>query len=97
MSFLVFLFQAFTGFGLYAAMSKVVAPELFKWIVPMMGGDFVVRQWHHMSMWFFIIFSMIHVYLVFYHDSSKGAARPRRWRAGGSWSSARPSRQGRAR
>jgi Ni/Fe-hydrogenase 1 B-type cytochrome subunit len=68
LTFLVFLFQALTGFGLYAAMSKSWFPKLFAWIVPLMGGDFAVRQWHHMMMWFFVIFSMIHVYLVFYHD-----------------------------
>ena len=66
--FLAFLFQSVTGFGMYAAMSEAWFPQLFSWIVPLMGGDQAVRQWHHMMMWFFIIFSMIHVYLVFYHD-----------------------------
>jgi len=70
--FLAFLFQAVTGFGLYAAMSKSWFPRLFAWIVPLMGGDFAVRQWHHMMMWFFIIFAMIHVYLVCYHDYVEG-------------------------
>ena len=72
LTFLAFLFQSITGFGLYAAMSKAWLPSLFKWIVPMMGGDFAVRQWHHAAMWFFIIFSIIHVYLVFYHDYVEG-------------------------
>jgi len=72
MTFLAFLFQCATGFGLYAAMSDAWLPKLFKWIVPVMGGDFAVRQWHHMAMWVFIIFSMIHVYLVFYHDYVEG-------------------------
>jgi len=71
-SFLAFLFQCITGFGLYAAMSDSWLPKLFVWIVPMMGGDFAVRQWHHVFMWFFIIFSMVHVYLVFYHDYVEG-------------------------
>ncbi len=71
-SFLVFLFQAITGFGMYSAMSDAFLPNLFRWIVPLMGGDFAVRQWHHMFMWFFIIFTMIHVYLVFYHDYVEG-------------------------
>jgi len=31
-----------------------------------------VRQWHHAMMWFFVIFSMVHVYLVFYHDYVEG-------------------------
>jgi Ni/Fe-hydrogenase 1 B-type cytochrome subunit len=53
-------------------MSDAWLPRLFSWIVPMMGGDFAVRQWHHMFMWFFILFSIVHVYLVFYHDYVEG-------------------------
>ncbi|NUM80772.1 Ni/Fe-hydrogenase, b-type cytochrome subunit [bacterium] len=72
LTFIAFLFQCMTGFGMYAAMSDSWLPQLFAWIVPVMGGDFAVRQWHHMAMWFFIIFSFIHVYLVFYHDYVEG-------------------------
>ena len=72
LTFLAFLFQAVTGFGMYSAMSDSWLPNLFAWIVPLMGGDFAVRQWHHAMMWFFVIFSMIHVYLVFYHDYVEG-------------------------
>ena len=72
LSFLAFLFQAVTGFGMYAAMSEAWLPSLFAWIVPLMGGDFAVRNWHHLMMWFFIIFTMVHVYLVFYHDYVEG-------------------------
>lgn len=70
--FLAFLFQSVTGFGMYAAMSKSWLPQRFAWIVPLMGGDFAVRQWHHVMMWFFIIFALIHVYLVCYHDYVEG-------------------------
>jgi len=72
LSFLIFLFQAFTGFALYSSMSESWLPKLFAWVVPLMGGDFAVRQWHHMGMWFFIVFTIIHVYLVFYHDYVEG-------------------------
>jgi Ni/Fe-hydrogenase 1 B-type cytochrome subunit len=72
LTFLAFMFQSITGFGMYAAMSDSFLPRMFKWIVPLMGGDLAVRQWHHMFMWFFIIFSMVHVYLVFYHDYVEG-------------------------
>ena len=70
--FLAFLFQSLTGFGMYSAMSDAWLPRLFAWVVPLMGGDFAVRQWHHMFMWFFVLFAMIHVYLVFYHDYVEG-------------------------
>jgi len=72
LSFLAFLFQAITGFALYSGMSKSLLPRLFAWIVPLMGGDFAVRQWHHIFMWFFVLFALVHVYLVFYHDYVEG-------------------------
>lgn len=71
-SFLVFIFQACTGFALYSSMSSSWLPRLFSWMVPLMGGDFAVRQWHHALMWFFVIFTIIHIYLVFYHDYVEG-------------------------
>lgn len=71
-TFLVFLFQSLTGFALYSCMSSSFFPRWFAWVTPLMGGDFAVRQWHHMFMWFFVIFVMIHMYLVFYHDYIEG-------------------------
>lgn len=68
LTFLAFLLQSITGFGMYSAMSKAWFPKLFAWVVPILGGDLMTRQIHHILMWFFIIFAMIHVYLVFYHD-----------------------------
>lgn len=72
-AFLIFLFQAATGFALYSGMSDSFIPGLFAWMVPLMGGDAWVRQWHHMAMWFFILFTIMHVYLVFYHDWVEGS------------------------
>ncbi|MDH3718704.1 MAG: Ni/Fe-hydrogenase, b-type cytochrome subunit [Planctomycetota bacterium] len=72
LTFLAFFFQCATGFGMYAAMSDAWLPSLFAWVVPLMGGDFAVRQWHHLTMWFFILFTIVHVYLVFYHDYVEG-------------------------
>lgn len=70
--FLSFLFQSISGFALYSNMSNSAFPRLFHWIIPLMGGDFAVRRYHHLAMWFFIVFSIIHVYLVFYHDYIEG-------------------------
>ena len=66
--FLAFLLQCLTGFGLYAQMSKAFLPKMFAWVIPLLGGDLTVRFIHHILMWFFIIFAIVHVYLVFYHD-----------------------------
>jgi Ni/Fe-hydrogenase 1 B-type cytochrome subunit len=72
LSFIAFMLQAFTGFALYANMSTWWFADLFAWVSPLFGGDFALRNWHHAAMWFFIIFSMVHVYLVFYHDYVEG-------------------------
>ena len=66
--FLAFLLQCLTGFGLYAQMSKAFLPKMFVWVIPLLGGDLLVRFIHHILMWFFIIFAIVHIYLVFYHD-----------------------------
>lgn len=70
--FVIALVQVFTGFGLYADTSGWWLPELFAWVVPLFGGDFMVRTIHHVATWFFILFTLIHVYLVFYHDWLEG-------------------------
>lgn len=81
--FLAFLVQTFTGFGLYASMSTSWFPKLFSWVPFMFGGDIFLRQVHHWTMWFFILFVLIHVYLVFYHDYVEG--RGEMSSMGGGW------------
>ncbi|MBK8951253.1 MAG: Ni/Fe-hydrogenase, b-type cytochrome subunit [Chitinophagaceae bacterium] len=72
-TFIAFLVQCITGFGLYASMSTSWwFPKLFKWVPGMFGGDAPLRSVHHATTWFFIIFTVIHVYLVFYHDYVEG-------------------------
>ncbi len=66
--FLVFLLQVLTGFGIYSASSGAWFSSLFTWVPVLFGGDMLTRNIHHILMWFFAIFAMIHVYLVFYHD-----------------------------
>jgi Ni/Fe-hydrogenase 1 B-type cytochrome subunit len=66
--FLLMIVQMLTGFGLYSDMSTWFMPKLFGWVVPLLGGDAEARLVHHIVMWIMIIFSMIHMYLVFFHD-----------------------------
>ena len=68
---LLMVFQVVTGFGLYAPMSDSWFPRLFTWIVPLMGGDAVVRQWHHLAMWGFMVFTLIHVYLAYFNENQE--------------------------
>jgi Ni/Fe-hydrogenase 1 B-type cytochrome subunit len=71
-TFIAFGVQCLTGFGLYAAMSDWWLPNLFSWVPVVVGGDFMLRQIHHWATWFFILFTVVHVYLVFYHDYVEG-------------------------
>ena len=71
-TFWIFLFQALTGFGLYSSMSSSWFPQLSRWVVPLLGGDANVRHWHHTMLWFYVMFVMVHMYLVFYHDYVEG-------------------------
>ena len=68
----VFAFQALTGFALYASMSPSWVGKAAAWVVFPFGNDMAVRQWHHGMMWFYVLFSIVHIYLVFYHDYVEG-------------------------
>lgn len=68
LTFIAFILQVLTGFGLYAANSESWFAWLFKWVPGFFGGDIEMRYIHHWMMWFFILFAMVHIYLVFYHD-----------------------------
>ncbi|HSK14456.1 MAG TPA: Ni/Fe-hydrogenase, b-type cytochrome subunit [Phnomibacter sp.] len=70
--FLASVVMVFTGFGLYASMSSWWFPKLFAWVPSIFGGDILTRQIHHATTWFFIIFTIIHVYLVLFHDYVEG-------------------------
>ena len=83
LTFLAYLVQCLTGFGLYAGMSSWWLPKMFSWVPAMFGGEILTRQVHHWSMWFFILFAVIHVYLVFYHDYVEG--RGEMSSMGGGW------------
>ena len=53
-------------------MSPSWFPQLLDWVTGVLGGDIITRQVHHVAMWAFVIFIIIHVYLVFYHDYVEG-------------------------
>jgi Ni/Fe-hydrogenase 1 B-type cytochrome subunit len=69
---LAFAFQTATGFALYSPTSGLRITHIFDWIVPLMGGDGNVRFWHHAVLWIFVLFMIVHVYLVFYDDYVEG-------------------------
>lgn len=70
--FVFALIQIVSGFALYGDMASWWLPKMFRWVIPLFGGDFLVRSIHHAAMWVFIFFAIVHVYLVFYHDWLEG-------------------------
>lgn len=75
-SYLVMFFMAlimiFTGFGLYADTATWFFPKMFAWVPEFLGGDVNTRILHHLVMWIFILFSIVHIYLVLFHDWLEG-------------------------
>ena len=70
--FLVSLVMMFTGFYLYADWSTNGFVAFMAWFGSWFGNDFSIRFIHHLLMWFFVLFTIIHLYLVFYHDYIEG-------------------------
>ena len=62
---LVIIFTALTGGALYHGRVFLIltAPDSFRWVSSLLGGESYTRIWHILSMWFFIIFMLIHVYM----------------------------------
>jgi len=65
--FVVGLVLVFTGFGLYSNLSSWWLPNLFAWVPSFLGGDFLTRQIHRVSMWLILLFIIVHIYLVLFH------------------------------
>lgn len=66
--FLLSLVQALTGFMMMFVTTNNVGEPATTWMLFNMNGFFIVRYIHHFLMWAFVLFMIIHVYLVFYHD-----------------------------
>lgn len=64
----VSIVQIVTGFSMFSASSDAWYASYFQDLLISMNGFFPVRNIHHILMWFFVLFIIVHVYLVFYHD-----------------------------
>lgn len=60
------LFMIVTGFALYGEGlgRDNWADRWFGWVIPLFGESQDVHTWHHLGMWYLVIFSMVHVYIV---------------------------------
>jgi len=62
-------FQILTGLALYSESNPGgFWNTLVGWIIPMCGGSFPLRMWHHTLAWGFVVFVILHVYIVLYDD-----------------------------
>lgn len=70
--FILAIFTSLTGFALYAPMSTFEPLMVFTFVTDLVGSEMDVRFIHHLLMWMFVIFTVIHVYLVLFHDYVEG-------------------------
>lgn len=70
--FIMAIIMIVTGFGLYSANSTWFLPKMFRWVPEFFGGDINTRVIHQLTMWGFILFALVHVYLVLFHDWLEG-------------------------
>jgi len=61
----VIIITALTGGALYhgSVFGVLKAPNSFLWVNTLLGGESATRIVHILSMWFFIVFLLIHVYM----------------------------------
>ena len=63
-----------TGFSLYAEQYGWGSTWMnaFGWVNVLLGGSQMVRTIHHLTMWYLLLFTLIHVYMVFREDIMSG-------------------------
>ena len=62
---MMIIFSALTGFAIYHGnvFGFIPAERGFRWVITMLGGESYTRMWHIITMWYFIMFLLIHVYM----------------------------------
>ena len=62
---LLILFFSLTGFALYRGkiFGILSAPNTFRWVNDLTGGESYTRIWHDLAMWAFLITVAVHVYM----------------------------------
>ncbi len=65
--FVVFLgtLQIFTGFAVYSQVNPGgFIDSLVGWVIPLFGGPFQTLMWHHLFAWGFVVFVILHLYII---------------------------------
>jgi Ni/Fe-hydrogenase 1 B-type cytochrome subunit len=61
------IFMMLSGFALYGETNPGgFWDRTCGWVIPLLGGSFRTHVWHHTAAWAFVIFLIIHVYIVIY-------------------------------
>jgi Ni/Fe-hydrogenase 1 B-type cytochrome subunit len=68
------IFMIVSGLALYSEQWGwgLLPMQLMGWVFVLFGGPQMVRTLHHLVMWYLVIFSMFHVYMVFREDVMSG-------------------------
>ena len=68
------LFIIVTGFALYAQQWAWGTSYMnwFGWVFVWLGDAQNVRTWHHLAMWYVVLFAVAHTYMVFREDIMSG-------------------------
>ena len=60
-------FQIATGLAMYSENHPGgFWDHLVGWIIPILGGSFRVHMWHHTCAWGFVVFFILHIYIVMF-------------------------------
>jgi Ni/Fe-hydrogenase 1 B-type cytochrome subunit len=65
------VFMILTGFALYGeglGMDSWAFQWFSSWVLPLLGYSMNVHTLHHLGMWYLIIFTIVHLYMVFRED-----------------------------
>jgi Ni/Fe-hydrogenase 1 B-type cytochrome subunit len=68
-------FMIFTGLALYGeglGMNSWVYKAFSSWVLPLFGYSQNVHTLHHLGMWYLIVFTIIHLYMVIREDIMSG-------------------------
>jgi Ni/Fe-hydrogenase 1 B-type cytochrome subunit len=59
--------QMITGMALYSESNPGGFWDmLVGWVIPMLGGSYMVHMWHHTLAWSFVVFTIVHLYIAFF-------------------------------
>ncbi len=70
--FVIFLgwVQIITGLALYGENNPGgFWDKLLGWVIPLLGGSYQTRIWHHTCAWSFVVFLILHLYIVLYDSA----------------------------